>query len=129
MASGRYLRCAVACLYLAGYLLTFFHFAGERHAVCHEHGDQHHVAESDEHASTAVVELPRLHAGADIEDDHCALFEFLRTSSFTIGERHSSLPAVSPVDAGDARLDTTSFVPADRCRWRLAPKNSPPAVA
>lgn len=120
----------MACVYLCGYLLTFAHFAEERHAVCHEHGAAHHIAESDALTLQGAPQVPRLHQGAKGADDHCGLFQFFRTGSHTaVAGAAPIFDATYVMSVEPKRLDRTSRQTTTSAVWRYAPKQSPPVRA
>jgi len=121
---------------LAGLLMVLLqgssggHMLLVEHSRCAEHGELVHAGESHHHEGVSRVETqgPTYQNApdyaADETHDHCAL----------AADRHDALGAVSdaqisPFEAGaqwQLRF-ADRFVPVDTQRFRVAPKNSPPA--
>lgn len=125
----RFVAWMVACLYLGGYLLTFAHFVEERHAPCAEHGAAHHLAESAEVAMSGAHDGMRIHQGSEVEDDHCELLQFFRSSTFVLNPSLALDLGSEKVETEPTSLSATAVRRADNSRWRFAPKQSPPAFA
>lgn len=126
-----------ACV-LAGILGSFLqgstggHMLLVEHSRCVEHGELVHNSEAHAHVGAAHPDpdpdLVAVHATHDGDSDeaheHCAL-SFDRRDALT-----SVDPSVLSTPPGDAVHDvgvTDAFVAPRTARFRIAPKNSPPA--
>ena len=100
------------------------------HTRCPEHGELVHNGDADpqlagKHAyedATSVHGTPD--AGADEAHDHCALSVDRRDAIGSIGAALTSARVCEPL-RNSALSD--AFVASDASRFRIAPKNSPPA--
>ncbi|MBW1757518.1 MAG: hypothetical protein JRJ80_15265 [Deltaproteobacteria bacterium] len=121
---------------LAGMLALFLqgsssgHMVLVEHARCAEHGElvhaddaHHHVARGHAHAESAAVHgAPD--EGSDETHDHCAL---------SVDRRDAIVSICAPKVSTYALAVPHAFAPSDAplatrtARFRIAPKNSPPA--
>ena len=100
------------------------------HTRCAEHGELVHGGEAHHHDASTHVETDGI-AFEGVSDDasseaheHCALTVDRRDTLLTIVESQAS-PHLVEVRQSFASAD--AFVPGDARRFRIAPKNSPPA--
>ena len=124
-----------ACV-LAGLLALFLqgsssgHMLLVEHTRCTDHGVLVHNADAHQHvaAEHAHANAPSVHgtpdAGAGEAHDHCAVSVDRRDALGSIGPALTSTP-VCQARAVFAIAD--AFVAVDTSRFRIAPKNSPPA--
>ena len=100
------------------------------HTRCAEHGDlvhgtqEHHHAEGD-HAEADAVALEAVSdEAAEVAHEHCSLNAERRDGDVAVSDA-----AVSPCLVASAELGVapTAFASVEAERFRLAPKNSPPA--
>jgi hypothetical protein len=124
-----------ACV-LAGMLGLFLqgstggHMLLVEHSRCVEHGElvhnsqaHAHVSEAHAHANLAAVHATQ-NGDSDEAHEHCVLSFDRRDGLASVD---ASLVFTPPVDAvGDVGL-TDAFVAPLAARFRIAPKNSPPA--
>lgn len=100
------------------------------HTRCAEHGDlvhegvAHHHGASDHTESDKAAFESVSDEGSDEAHEHCALTADRRDALLAVAESHAS-PDLLEVPQSFASAD--AFVPADTRRFRIAPKNSPPA--
>ena len=127
---GRWLSAALAVALVAAQGASLAHFALVKHAICPLHGELIHP-DADRHGSAAVHPSngrdAALYGSADesdaFHDDHCGV----------VGHRREvALPTVSSaILPDDVRLAVTPLelaaAPTTETRFRLAPKQSPPA--
>lgn len=118
--------CA-AVLLVAAQLLALAHHASTRHVTCAEHGEELDAATlSDPLHACADDHLVGVDGDASGEHEDCALVRALHQSSATPGMwLPAALIAQPVVDAGPLTARTAH---AERARYRLAPKTSPPAL-
>jgi hypothetical protein len=125
---GRWLPAALAVALIAAQGTIVAHFALARHVLCPENGELIHpegapLGSADAHPA----KLPALNATQASDQghghEHCVV----------VGQRREALtPArteIVGVDSGQARIlpSTNRAAPASEPRFRLAPKQSPPA--
>lgn len=120
---------------LAGLLALFLqgsrggHMLLVEHTRCAEHGDlvhegvAHHHGASDHTESDKAAFESVSDEGSDEAHEHCALTAD-RRDAFLVVDSHAP-PCLLEVPRSVASAD--AFVPADTRRFRIAPKNSPPA--
>ena len=100
------------------------------HTHCAEHGDLVHGTEAHQHAdgAQAEVDAAALEAGSDDASEaahaHCSLNAERRDGLVAVSDAE-----LSPCLTASAELSAapTTFASAGAERFRLAPKNSPPA--
>jgi hypothetical protein len=123
--------CALAALlglFLQG--STGGHMLLVEHTRCAEHGELVHGGEAHDHAGSAHAETKTaaLHDASDDADaqahEHCALAVDRQDAIVAIGEAQAR-PSLDPTRQDVASADI--FILADAERFRVAPKNSPPA--
>jgi len=124
-----------ACV-LAGILVLFLqgssggHLLLVEHGRCAEHGELVHNGEAHDHVasehghtdSVAVHGMPD--AGADEAHEHCSASADRRDALVSLVEAQLSA-RVNEAPQGSTRPN--AFIVADTARFRVAPKNSPPA--
>lgn len=124
-----------ACV-LAGMLGLFLqgstggHMLLVEHLRCVEHGELVHNSQAHAHVSAAHrdADLAAVHATRDGDSDqaheHCALSFDRRDALTSVDPAPLSAP---PVDAVVGVVLTDAFIAPTAARFRIAPKNSPPA--
>jgi hypothetical protein len=131
VARGRWAPAALAVALVAAQGATIAHFSIVKHAICPLHGELIHPG-AEPHEAPAVQATHRADTepglfGADdsdaFRDDHCSV----------VGVRREvALPTASspvlPQDVGPVGTPLTiAWVPTSETRFRIAPKQSPPA--
>jgi hypothetical protein len=117
---------------LASFLLgsNGAHLLLVEHSRCAEHGEMVHYGEGHHHEASGHLEpgSPALHGTPDDlpeeAHEHCALSAEHRPALIAIGDSQWS------VHVCQVRVDfapVTALVTTDSTRFRVAPKNSPPA--
>jgi hypothetical protein len=127
---GRWLSAALAVVLVAAQGASLAHFAIVKHAICPVHGELIHPG-SEPHSSPAVHATrapgPAVYGseqdGDAARDDHCGVFGY---------RREVALPTISsailPEDVRPVGTPMTlAWVPTSETRFRIAPKQSPPA--
>lgn len=126
LTQRRQLSALIALTYLVGYLLAFAHFVLEEHVECLEHHTQHHVARTtaDARPLSAVPGVTSLPAEGD---DHCHIFEIVRTQSSSVAAPAATalVPQAVPTPMTTA-FAVVASEHVGRQIWRFAPKQSPP---
>lgn len=127
LAHGRWLPAVLALALVGAHGISLAHFALVQHAYCPEHGELIHPdAAPHAHASAHPTKTPGLYASEEVEQgghEHCALLGHRREVALPTNSS-ALLPAHEPpanVVAGGA------WAPSSDARFRLAPKQSPPA--
>jgi hypothetical protein len=127
---GRWLSAALAVVLVAAQGASLAHFAIVRHAICPVHGELIHPG-SEPHSPPAVHATrapgPALYGSAQdgdaARDDHCGVVGY---------RREVALPTISsailPEDVRPVGTPMTlAWAPTSETRFRIAPKQSPPA--
>jgi len=121
---------------LAGLLALFLqgssggHMLLVEHTHCAEHGELVHEGVAHHHDASDHVEsgAPEFEGVPDGESDaaheHCALTADRRDAILAVAESYAA-PDLLEVSQSFASVDAST--PADTQRFRIAPKNSPPA--
>jgi hypothetical protein len=124
-----------ACV-LAGLLALFLqgssggHMLLVEHTRCTEHGELVHSGDAHQHVAGkhAYADATSVHgtpdAGTGETLDHCAVSVDRRDAIGSIG---AALPSARVCEGRHSVALADTFVATDTSRFRIAPKNSPPA--
>ncbi len=131
----------VLALFVAGYLLGQLHLASERHVVCADHGEVTHESDRGHAAAASCAPAPAPFAAsedgeeageaelvpgrvAEAEHHHCPLASFHREDLAPFESLRSPPHAASQAVGVPVCV---AVVRHEAKRFRLAPKQSPPA--
>ena len=128
---ARLCATAFAAVFLAGQVSSYLHMALVRHVQCAEHGELIHSGRATPAlatpASPAPIPLVASSTNADLDHshEHCAATPNRRQAAIEI--THGPLLAERPPQIGRAPIVARDLLIFGEPRYRLAPKNSPPA--